>query len=140
MLVVLRSFANMRRPSVMTRPWILTLVGLSVVLIAGCGVVLKGAREGVQFTSDPDGALVLVNGVERGTTPLRLTMASRETYTITFRKQGYKDKIVVIENHAQAGWIILDVLLGLVPVVVDAATGGWYTLDEHNVNGVMTTQ
>ncbi|MCK4306166.1 MAG: PEGA domain-containing protein [Candidatus Eisenbacteria sp.] len=115
------------------------ILALSIVFIAGCGVILKGTKEGVHFTSDPDGALVLVNGVERGTTPLKLSMASKETYTITFRKEGHKDKTMVIENHVQAGWIVLDVLFGLVPVVVDAATGGWYTLDEHNVNAVMAT-
>jgi len=104
----------------------IALLSLIVItLAAGCGAVLKGTKEGVHFTSDPSGAKVVVNGVERGTTPLKLYLTSKETYTVTFRREGYEDKTVVIENHTQVGWIILDVVFGLVPVVVDAATGGW---------------
>jgi len=110
-----------------------------VASLIGCGAILKGTKEGVHFTSDPEGATVMVNGTERGTTPLQLRLASKETYTVTFRKEGYKDKTVVIENHTQPGWIVLDAVFGLIPVVVDAATGGWYSLDEHNVNAVMAT-
>jgi hypothetical protein len=125
----------------MTRnAYVIFIIALSLSILVGCGAILKGTKEGVHFTSSPDGATVIVNGVERGTTPLKLSLAAKETYTITFRKPGFEDKTVVIENHAQAGWIVLDVLFGLVPVVVDAATGGWYTLDEHNVNAVMATQ
>lgn len=39
-----------------------------------------------------------------------------------------------------AGWIVLDVLAGLVPIIVDAATGAWYGLDQDNVNAVLEKQ
>ncbi len=39
-----------------------------------------------------------------------------------------------------AGWIILDILGGLVPIIVDVATGGWYELDNTNVKVVLEKQ
>ena len=35
---------------------------------------------------------------------------------------------------------VIFVLAGLVGVIVDAATGAWYSLDEKNVNAVLETQ
>ncbi len=31
------------------------------------------------------------------------------------------------------GWVVLDVIFGLVPVIVDAATGRWFYPSEDNV-------
>jgi len=36
--------------------------------------------------------------------------------------------------------VILDTLLGLVPVIVDAATGGWYYLDQKNMAALLMEQ
>jgi len=38
------------------------------------------------------------------------------------------------------GWIILDVLAGLVGVIVDAATGAWYSFDQKNVDAILIKQ
>lgn len=56
------------------------------------------------------------------------------TYSIEFRKDGYKPKVFNVTNHVGAGWIVLDVLSGLVPVIIDAATGSWYELDQKYIN------
>jgi hypothetical protein len=36
--------------------------------------------------------------------------------------------------------VIVDILLGLVPVIVDAATGAWYHLDQKNIDAVLMAQ
>jgi hypothetical protein len=33
-----------------------------------------------------------------------------------------------------AGYVVVDVLLALVPVIIDAATGSWYTLAPSPMN------
>jgi hypothetical protein len=45
-----------------------------------------------------------------------------------------------ITNHVGVGWIVLDVIFGLVPVIVDAATGSWYELDQKIVNALLEKQ
>jgi hypothetical protein len=39
-----------------------------------------------------------------------------------------------------AGWVVLDVLAGLVGIIVDAATGAWYELDQDAVNAILEEQ
>jgi hypothetical protein len=37
-----------------------------------------------------------------------------------------------MDPKAGGGWIVLDVLAGLVPVIIDAATGEWSSVDEED--------
>lgn len=117
---------------------------LSFVLICiyftSCATIFKGTSEEVNFNSDPQRAKIWVNGNRLGETPITLKLESKKNYTIEFRKDGFKPVTKTITNHVGAGWIILDVLCGLVPVIVDAATGAWYSLDQKNVNAVLEKQ
>ena len=111
-----------------------------ILLLSNCATIFKGTSEEVNFNSEPQKAEVFVNGQSMGVTPIALKLESKKTYTIEFRKDGYKSKTYNITNHVGAGWIILDVLAGLVGVIVDAATGAWYSLDQKNVNAVLEQQ
>jgi len=113
---------------------------ISVLLFNGCALIFKGTSEKVSFSSEPSGAKVYVNGQLMGNTPFELKLESKKTYTIEFKKDGYESKTVHISNSVGAGYIILDILFGFVPIIVDAATGAWYTLDQDNVNAVLEKQ
>ena len=52
---------------------------------------------------------------------------------VEFKKEGFKTITRNGTNKVGAGWVILDVLAGLIPVIIDAVTGAWYHLDEKNV-------
>ena len=110
------------------------------LLSSSCATLFKGTSQEVNFNSDPQKAEVWVNGTKMGVTPLALKLESKKTYTIEFKKEGYETKSYNITNHIGAGWIILDVLAGLVGVIVDAATGAWYSLDKKNVNAILENQ
>jgi hypothetical protein len=116
----------------------LGLVGLWV--LSSCATLFKGTSQKVGYSSDPSGAKVYINGQYMGTTPFEMEMKSNQTYTIEFRKEGYESKTVVLNNSIGAGWIILDVLGGLIPIIVDAATGAWYSLDQDHVNAALEAQ
>lgn len=111
-----------------------------VFFTMSCATLFKGTSEEVRFGSDPQRAEVWVNGERMGETPLTLKLESKKTYTIEFRKEGYRTETRRITNRIGAGWIILDVLAGLVPVIIDAATGAWYSLDQKNVDAVLIRQ
>ena len=64
-------------------------------------------------------------------------LSIRREHTITFRKDGYKDKSYQVSRSVGFGWIVLDVLGGLVGIIVDAATGDWFMLDTDHVNVIM---
>jgi len=118
----------------------LILIVLLVILSGGCATLFKGSTEEVNFSSNTSGAKVYVNGVLRGETPLPLKLKSDATYTIEFRKEGFKNRTVVINSDVGAGWIILDILGGGIPIIVDAISGDWHGLDQENVNAALEKQ
>ncbi|MEW6457172.1 MAG: PEGA domain-containing protein [Acidobacteriota bacterium] len=119
----------------------LVTVVISVVFVSylfvSCATLFKGTSEEINFNSDPTGAQVFINGNFTGTTPLSIKLESKKTYTIEFQKKGYAPQTVTITNRVGTVWIILDVLGGLIPVIIDAATGAWYVLDQKNVNAIL---
>jgi hypothetical protein len=119
---------------------VLSVILVCMFLFPSCATLFKGNSSKLDLNSEPQGAKVYVNGNLMGETPVRLKLESKQTYAIEFKKEGYATKTVNIQNHVGAGWIVLDVLAGLLPVIVDAATGAWYDLDQKNVNAVLEKQ
>jgi hypothetical protein len=115
-------------------------IGLSVLalfLFTGCASLFNNKTPSVDIASDPGDAEVYVDGHYVGTTPVAVDMSIRKEHVITFRKEGYKDKSFQVSRFVGFGWIVLDVLGGLVPIIVDAATGDWFMLDTESVNVVL---
>ena len=108
--------------------------------LGGCATILKGTSQDMFLVSEPSHAEVYINGHLRGSTPLELELECDKTYVIEFRMDGYETQTFNISNSVGAGWVILDVVCGLVPVIVDAVTGAWYTLDQDNINAVLERQ
>jgi hypothetical protein len=114
------------------------IVSVAVVLgvlwgLSGCATILTGKQADVGFSAQPEGANVYVNGSLMGKTPLKLKLEKNKDYVIEFREEGYQSKTVFLNKGIGAGWLILDVVFGLVPVIVDAVTGDWNFLTTDNV-------
>ena len=105
--------------------------------LLGCGTLFGNKHPEVGMGSDPDGAQVYVNGNLVGTTPVKIQLQNDKEYKIEFRKDGFQTKSYNLGKHVGVAWIILDILSGLVPIIVDVATGGWYELDSDNVKVVL---
>jgi hypothetical protein len=110
------------------------------IFISSCALIFKGTKEELEFESDPQRAEVYIDGVKMGETPFAMKLVTKKTYTVEFRKEGYKSKAFQINNKVGAGWIILDILGGLIPVIIDAATGAWYSFDQKNIDAVLEKQ
>lgn len=119
---------------------VLSFIAAIILTFNSCATLFKGSTEAISYSSDPAGAKVYVNGQLMGTTPFQLQMKSSQIYTIEFRKEGFQSKTVVLNNSVGAEWVILDVLGGLVPVIIDAATGDWYSLDQPAVSAALEAQ
>jgi len=103
----------------------------------GCATILHGSTDSVNFTSEPSGASIYVDGISLGKTPFQTNLKSNKTYNIEFRLDGFINRNVVLNNSVGGGYIVLDVLFGLFPVIIDAATGNWYSLDLDHVHATM---
>ena len=104
--------------------------------LAGCASLFNNKTPSVDIESNPTQAAVYVNGNYVGETPVSVDLSIRREHTITFRKDGYQDRSYQVFRSVGFGWILLD-LVGLVPIIVDAATGDWFMLDTEHVNVIM---
>jgi hypothetical protein len=99
-------------------------------LMSACGLIFNGSRQSIQVQSAPVGATVqTAPSSGTFTTPTTLNLQRKNSYVLTFTKEGYSAATFNIENSTKVGIVVLDVLFtGLIGVVVDAATGAWYAL------------
>lgn len=102
--------------------------------LSACGALFNGGPANVAVNSNPAGAEVWVDGANRGITPMTLSLSKNQNHIITLRRPGYQDATAMVNRKLSTGYLILDILGGLLPVIVDAATGSWYVLDTNNVN------
>ena len=118
----------------------LALLLVMVMMTASCATLFNDINPAVNIDSDPEGARVYVNGNYMGTTPVEVKLTVDRDHTIVFRKEGFEDKTYRLANEVGLVWIILDVLGGLIPIIVDAATGEWFELSEEYVGVVLEGQ
>jgi PEGA domain-containing protein len=103
----------------------LLVVILLLATTTGCAAILGTKQKNFDLNSNPSGADVYLNGNRLGSTPLKVKLSNQATHTFVFRRQGYQEATCTLNRGTGAGWVILDVLTGLVPIVIDAATGSW---------------
>ncbi len=114
----------------MKKPLLVLFCIYFLLCYSGCATLFAGGNEEISVSSDPDGAKVLVNGQNEGKTPMKFVAKKGKEYSLEIVKSGYESKTYRLTYSAGAGWIILDILSGLVGIIIDAATGNW---NEFNV-------
>ncbi|MDP8214783.1 MAG: PEGA domain-containing protein [Candidatus Euphemobacter frigidus] len=116
---------------------ILTIILIFAVFCQGCATVFKGSKSSVNFNSEPEGAKVMIGGMNRGTTPLVLELPSGKNQLVEFQKIGYLPQQIFLKGETMTGYVILDIVPGFlllwVPILVDAVTGNWNSLEPDNV-------
>jgi hypothetical protein len=117
------------------KKWAVVVVTGTVVTSTACGALFNSGPQPVTFTSNPPGAAVWVDNVPRGQTPVILSLPKNENHSILFKMDGYQEFGATINKKVSAGYVVLDILGGLFPVIIDAATGSWYKLDANTIHG-----
>jgi len=109
---------------------LISTLGALVLLAsaAGCATILAPKTTQVSFDSAPPGADVYVDGARVGSTPTVAGLSNSAPHVAKVQKAGYKESSCHFAPSVGVGWLVLDVVLGVVPVIVDAATGSWYSV------------
>ena len=115
------------------------LVLIACAALSNCATVFNDREPLVDIDSQPAGADVYVDGEYLGTTPVQVELSVHREHTIVFRKDGFDDRTFRLSNEVGALWIVLDVVTGLIPLIVDAATGNWLELGDETVDVVLTS-
>lgn len=116
---------------------IILLAASTVALSTGCATILKGSKESLTIVSEPAGAKVQINGIDLGNTPLTARVHGTKDQLIQVRKEGYETRSIIVASSVGAGWIVVDFFFGVLPLLVDAVTGDWKSLDQNEVNVVL---
>lgn len=82
----------------------------TMTLLAGCATILNDDTQPVTFNSDPEGALVKVDGVAYGRTPVTVPVPRKGwDKQVEISKDGYKSEVFTLKNNL-SGSTFLNVL------------------------------
>lgn len=103
------------------RPLVVAALSL---LLGGCATIVKDDNQPVAFSSDPQGAVVSINGVPRGTTPATIMVErKRQKQMLEISKEGYQTVHMPLQKHI-AGMTFGNIIFGgIIGFGVDYATG-----------------
>lgn len=109
-------------------------VCLIVVMASGCASVLRGSRQAIPISSEPQGADILVDGALAGVTPADIQMERKRDHLVTVQMAGYESRSVpVVKSIGGAVWGNI-LAGGLIGWGVDAATGAQYNLSPETIS------
>jgi hypothetical protein len=98
---------------------ILALIVSSVFLFQNCATISRGTYLKIPVTSNPLGAKIIVNGVERGYSPLELKLNRKKNHIIRLEKQGYNPLEIRIIRKISSGLLVSsfigNTLLAIIP-------------------------
>jgi hypothetical protein len=115
-----------------------TLLLFIILLNTSCSTILQGSKQNITIKSLTPGAKINVDGDDLGNDLVAIKLKRNTNHTIMIRKEGYQTKTITLERRLQAGFVVIDVLLaltgvGLIWIIVDAATGSWHTFDKEKI-------
>ncbi len=126
----------------------LALAGL--VLLAGCGSIIKGSTHEIAFTSTPTQANISIvdedgSQVFNGKTPATVTLNKKrgyfsgKTYYVTVDKPGYKPFETTLNTKVSAWYVGGNILFGglIGWLIIDPLTGGMWTISPEEVDATM---
>tara|TARA_R110002124_G_scaffold286453_1_gene467403 strand:- start:18385 stop:18879 length:495 start_codon:yes stop_codon:yes gene_type:complete len=117
-----------------------TLILIGILSIS-CATIFKGSSADVRVNSNPVGANIFINGIDRGVTPQMLSLKRNQNYLLTFKKEGYEDLNFEVFKKFDIGTTVVGNIFswGLVGIIVDVATGAAYSLTPADVDANMAS-
>lgn len=84
----------------MKRLTALLLLVFTLPVLNGCATLFTGSEDVVTFESSPAGAEILINGIEKGTTPVSIPVKrSVNSAEVVLRLAGYETRVFRLEQE-----------------------------------------
>ena len=110
----------------------------SILLFTNCATIIKGPTEEVAFTSEPEGAKVIIADSLRGKTPLKLKLKSANDYSVKMELDTNKSYVTSLESSFAAKYLLGDIFFFPTSILVDWLSKSWWELDKRNIHAVFT--
>ena len=105
------------------------------ILLSSCATIFTGTSDTLVINSQPEGARVLINGIEQGRTPATISVKRKLGETIVdLRLDGYENRTFVLGQEFNGVSVIN--LLCVLCWGIDAATGA---MKKYNPKGYEMT-
>ncbi len=106
-------------------------VTLSFVLSASsCATIFTGSKDSITFNTQPEGAKVVFQGVEKCVTPCTTEFQrSLGKRTVEIKKDGYETKEIKLEKNFNAVTLVNLLFGGIIGFGVDLGTGAFLKYD-----------
>ena len=126
----------------MTKSFCIFSLITGALFFSGCATITKDDSQPVAFSSDPQGATVLINNIARGVTPTTIMVKrAMSTQMISLELAGYHTESFKLEKSVSGMTFGNIIFGGLVGVGVDIATGKATNYEESvHVKLIPTTQ
>lgn len=104
------------------------------VFLVGCATIMNGINQEIGVSSTPPGAIITVDGENKGSAPSIIKMSRRNSHTITMELPGYRPYSATVTSNGVSGWIWGNIFFGgVVGLIVDFSTGGIYILNPEQL-------
>ena len=106
---------------------------MSSLIFTNCATIIHGSKQDVSIASNPSKAVVTIDNVEKGMTPITLRLARKDHHTIQINLDGYMPYETKLTRKVD-GWLAGNIVFGgLIGLIVDASTGGMYKLTPDQI-------
>lgn len=114
---------------------ILLLLTAGSVFMTGCAVLMSGTKQNVGISSVPSGAIVTVDGQEKGKAPVMVALKRKTTHLIKIEMEGYEPFEIYTKKKLN-NWLWGNVLFGgLIGLGIDMGTGAIYKISPSRITG-----
>jgi hypothetical protein len=118
-------------------------IGMMALISLSCATMFSGAKQTVSFRSEPSGATVKVKGQEVCATPCQADIKRASEQHVTFSKDGYQAKEVVLSGsfNTKTLWSLLLVppFGTLISYAIDYSTGAAWKYNSDIIVGKLTS-
>lgn len=121
-----------------TRRFITLLLIIGVIsILSSCATILDGRKNTIRVhAGSPIAAKVYLDGEFIGETPFKIRIEKRkiqEGSLIEIKKEGYETLAYDVIRFPHVGYVMLDILTGFIPLIVDVADGNIYRPNTRNI-------
>ena len=110
----------------------------SFLLFSNCATIISGSRQTIIISSQPSSAVVQINEVNAGKTPLEKSLKRNQDYRVSIKLDGYQPYETLISKEFNA-WALGNIFIGgIIGIVVDLATGAVYKLSPKELNASLS--
>ena len=103
---------------------------MTACVFSSCATIFNGAKTKIHIKDGtPPNANVYVDGNYKGTAPCKVKISktiANAQHTIDIKADGYETQTITTNRKLSAGYLVLDIITGVVWTAIDFATGNIY--------------